>query len=352
MTTRTLVLVSDKQLRLKPLLQALYQTAQHTGLNTAALLRGTGLFEEVFSQPLCISPSQLVRLLNNFQRLQRTPDSAFLVGDRLATLLQQDVATPLLYSPTLKHWLRAAPLVLGDFYTLFYVRRYIHQHDQYLVVTSALGTFAGWPLLHQILLSAFSQLLKQWGHQRVSLRYEFCRPTPTNIADYQVMLGTRLYFARPLDAIVVKQTITHLRPHSPQLDGKHIDATMPPAAVRTPYRPLVSLCRLVHGRAARRVTLPVVLRQLALNHSDLNLAEAARCLALSPATLKRRLADFNTSFSAICADASREQAVFLLSYEGLTNEQSALKMAVSDLTNFRRAVKRWTGLTPSQLRQR
>lgn len=352
MTTRTLVSVSDKQLRLKPLLQALHQTAQHTGLNIASLLRGTGLFEEVFSQPLCISPSQLVRLLNNFQRLQRTPDSAFLVGDRLATLLQQDVAMPLLYSPTLKHWLRAAPLVLGDFNTLFYVRRYIHQHDQYFVVTSALGQFTSWPLLHQILLSAFSQLLKHWGNRRVSLRYEFCRPTPTNIADYQVMLGTRLYFARPLDAIVIKQTITQLRPQSLQTNGKHIDATIPNEAVRTPYRSFVSLCRFVHGRAPRWVTLPVALRQLVFIHNDLNLVEAARCLALSPATLKRRLADFNTSFSAICADASREKAVFLLSYEGLTNEQSALKMAVTDLTNFRRAVKRWTGLTPSQLRQR
>jgi AraC-like DNA-binding protein len=72
---------------------------------------------------------------------------------------------------------------------------------------------------------------------------------------------------------------------------------------------------------------------------------------MSAASLKRKLSEHQTSFSDLHDNIRRQQAIFYLQVQKLNNEQSAVKMAFSDITNFRRAVKRWTGLTPSELRQ-
>ena len=68
------------------------------------------------------------------------------------------------------------------------------------------------------------------------------------------------------------------------------------------------------------------------------------------ATFKRKLKQHGSSFQELQDQLRKQQAVYWLQLQGLNNEESAIKMEFSDIPNFRRAVKRWTGLTPSQLR--
>lgn len=78
--------------------------------------------------------------------------------------------------------------------------------------------------------------------------------------------------------------------------------------------------------------------------------EVAAMLQLHPAALKRLLADQDCSFSQ-WQDALRNQlALFWLSQPEWSNRQLAARLGYSDEHNFRRAVKRWTGLLPSALR--
>ncbi|MEP0357605.1 hypothetical protein [Paraglaciecola sp.] len=56
------------------------------------------------------------------------------------------------------------------------------------------------------------------------------------------------------------------------------------------------------------------------------------------------------SFQQIQDELGKQYATYLLQMQHLSNEESASLMQFNDIPNFRRAVKRWTGQTPSQLR--
>jgi len=89
-----------------------------------------------------------------------------------------------------------------------------------------------------------------------------------------------------------------------------------------------------------------------LQEPQKGLADLARNLGCSTATLKRKLSDHNYTYRGLSEEARRQQAIVLLALKKLNNEQSASQMAFSDLPNFRRTIKRLTGLTPSELRAR
>ena len=82
-----------------------------------------------------------------------------------------------------------------------------------------------------------------------------------------------------------------------------------------------------------------------------SLEEVASLVGMSPRTLKRRLADQGTAFSAILEEQQRERALMLLRSQELSLEQVAERVGYSDVANFTRAFRRWTGLTPGAYRR-
>ncbi|MDI1449091.1 AraC family transcriptional regulator [Polyangium sp. 6x1] len=82
-----------------------------------------------------------------------------------------------------------------------------------------------------------------------------------------------------------------------------------------------------------------------------SLEEIAQHLGVSPRTLKRRLADADTSYSEILDELRQERAMLLLRDESLSREQIAERLGYSDAANFARAFRRWTGRTPGMLRK-
>lgn len=78
--------------------------------------------------------------------------------------------------------------------------------------------------------------------------------------------------------------------------------------------------------------------------------EAAALMQLHPAALKRQLAEQGCSFSQWQDTLRNQLALFWLSQPELSNRQLAVRLGYSDEHNFRRAVKRWTGLLPSAFR--
>lgn len=82
-----------------------------------------------------------------------------------------------------------------------------------------------------------------------------------------------------------------------------------------------------------------------------SLGEVAVALRVSPRTLKRRLAERGTAFSALLAEARRERALPLLRGGELSLEQVAERLGYSDVANFTRAFRQWTGTTPGAFRR-
>lgn len=73
-------------------------------------------------------------------------------------------------------------------------------------------------------------------------------------------------------------------------------------------------------------------------------------LAMDERTLRRHLTAEGTSFRELADEVRETLAVELLTTGGLTVEEAAHRLGFHDAAGFSRAVRRWTGRTPGQLK--
>ncbi|MBU3868565.1 helix-turn-helix transcriptional regulator, partial [Streptomyces sp. 4503] len=80
------------------------------------------------------------------------------------------------------------------------------------------------------------------------------------------------------------------------------------------------------------------------------LPEVAARLAVSPATLRRRLREEGTSFQELKDTVRRDEAVSSLTEGAEPIADLAARLGFSEDTAFHRAFRRWTGSTPGAYR--
>jgi AraC-like DNA-binding protein len=80
--------------------------------------------------------------------------------------------------------------------------------------------------------------------------------------------------------------------------------------------------------------------------------EVAKLVHMSTRTLKRKLAALGTSYSAILDETRRQRALLLLEDRGLPLAEIAGRLGYTELPNFTRAFRKWTGTTPAAYRKR
>jgi AraC-like DNA-binding protein len=79
--------------------------------------------------------------------------------------------------------------------------------------------------------------------------------------------------------------------------------------------------------------------------------ELAAAVRISPRTLRRRLADAQVSFSTLLDEARRDRALLLLRSRDVSTKDVAERVGYSNVANFMRAFRRWTGQTPAAYRR-
>ena len=89
-----------------------------------------------------------------------------------------------------------------------------------------------------------------------------------------------------------------------------------------------------------------------LNDPGASMKAVASVLKMTDRTLRRRLADEGTSFSAIAHQVRYGIATQQLKNTNASIEQIADIAGFSDPANFRRAFIRWTSMSPAQFRRR
>lgn len=75
-------------------------------------------------------------------------------------------------------------------------------------------------------------------------------------------------------------------------------------------------------------------------------SQLARRLNMSDQTLNRRLAAEGVSYKSLAQDIRQKKACDLLRSTDLSIEEIASKVGYSNVANFYRAFKSWTGKTP------
>jgi AraC-like DNA-binding protein len=120
-------------------------------------------------------------------------------------------------------------------------------------------------------------------------------------------------------------------------------------AILTALEPYAERRVTEQGRAFTRPVAALVAARL----DDIpTLASACRALALSPRALQLRLAEEGTTFSEIVDRVQRERALALLATSALPITTIATRVGFSAPAALTRAVRRWTGLSPTEYRRR
>ena len=116
----------------------------------------------------------------------------------------------------------------------------------------------------------------------------------------------------------------------------------------------VAMCRqqchaLLERRRQRTGVALRVREQLAsIEGVPHTIASVSRRLAMSERTLRRRLAEENTTFRDLADEVHRMLAEELLATGALSVEDVALRLGYAEATSFIVAFKRWTGTTPAR----
>lgn len=173
----------------------------------------------------------------------------------------------------------------------------------------------------------------------LSGRGEFTFPKPDYVDRFLPMLGENVVaFDQPVDRIVFDASYL-------EMQLVMADPTASRIALEQCERELAALGE--HAQLGGRVRRFID----EFDRGVPSLDDVASRLHVSTRTLKRQLAQQGTSFSDILDDIREQKALLLLARKDMSVEQVADRLGYSDVANFTRAFKRWTGQTPSGWRK-
>jgi AraC-like DNA-binding protein len=121
---------------------------------------------------------------------------------------------------------------------------------------------------------------------------------------------------------------------------------------KTTYPAIVALCDDLLSDLKARIGIAGEIRALLLRNiaNPPTLAAIAKLLEVSDRSLRRQLQEQGISYRGLLDEIRMQIALKYLRTTRLANEDIALALGFSDATNFRRAFRRWTNKSPSEIR--
>ncbi|WP_133406999.1 AraC family transcriptional regulator ligand-binding domain-containing protein [Parashewanella tropica] len=324
----------DKSLRCQPFVLSLVALFKQRGLTADKLLKGTGIFLADFRQTeKLLSPQQFNQLIHNAKKLWKGDDLPFLLGQFWLAEQSQELASGLISANDatqafsfwhqfkwLTHpWLQLSFLETEDYWhIIFSLDNGGHQHQVFL---------------YENLFANLQSVYKQMTKKQLIAQYSFPYAQPQQLAYYHKYFGQNLEFSAP----VCRMSICKTEIQPLQSQANHYSSK-----------------RLIHRGTYKslklqpyRIGLEGFIRKR-LKSKKISLDEMAKQLNLSPASLKRRLKECQTSYQVLQDEAQLINALIALSK--LEPNDVAKKMDYQDSSNFRRSFKRWTGALPQSYR--
>ncbi|SDN12608.1 transcriptional regulator, AraC family [Afipia sp. GAS231] len=121
---------------------------------------------------------------------------------------------------------------------------------------------------------------------------------------------------------------------------------------KTTYPAVVALCDDLLNDLTSRIGIAGEIRAHLLRNitTPPTLAAIAKLLEVSDRSLRRQLREQGISFRGLLDELRMQIALKYLRTTRLANEDIALALGFSDAANFRRAFRRWTNKSPSEIR--
>jgi AraC-like DNA-binding protein len=242
------------------------------------------------------------------------------------------------YAPTL----RAALTCVLRFQTLLAehaeLALFEHEDSAFLRFAPTACTELAARVRTELGISSLMQLMRHVGAPETAvLRIAFAHRAPAYRPEYARLLGTQVRFAQACSGIEIDASWLDRPVH-------HANAELHQLLTRQAQEVLTR----VQARVGYAEQLREYLRRAAPRLPDVR--EAARGLALSERSLRRKLAEEGWSYSAIVYEARQRLARQLLSDALRPIRQVASDVGFSSSAAFFRAFKRWTGESPAAYR--
>ena len=176
------------------------------------------------------------------------------------------------------------------------------------------------------------------GSQVCAVKVCFSHPCPDYSEVYDALFQCPVIFDAPLTQIWIRQELLD----QPLSLSNEVACSMSAA-----------LCAKLLDERREENAFVVDIQQLLVEEPHLfpKLESIAAKIGLTPRTLRRRLSKAGYSYAEILADTKKKLAVDLLHNPALTIAEVGYILGYSEVTNFRRAFKGWTGVSPSTFRK-
>jgi|TARA_B110000259_G_scaffold143711_1_gene161853 AraC-like DNA-binding protein len=330
--------------------QSVWELAKTEKIEISRLLEGTGLDPQDMQCPRgVLTTVQHFRLLYNLIILSARPAIGLMVGGQARLESLGILGMAMLCAPSIRHALELGasfgPMYgsLGEFSLStekdalvvglslpavnFPLKRYLTE-DGFAATYSYIKVLSSFPS---------RQACSSPGEKVLAKKIRFSYPKPKYVNLYEDFFKCPLEFDAPESEL-------------------HFDESVlaRPAMLSNPLalKQCTELCQRLASEMAEE---PPIIQKVKQHISEKLLAESrpeniADILGISQRTLQRLLGQAGTSFSQVRADVCQSEGERLLSNPSLTLEEIARLLGYSDSSNFRRAFKHWTGLSPSQFR--
>lgn len=313
------------------------------GLSPDQLLEGTGLtFMWVNSKNALLSGSQYLSIVSRALDLTGDPALGLKVGKCLNLFeygvwgyaIMSCATAGEAMSVALRFWELNGALVdlsmkVKDGGLVWTITPALNQEDERLVrfsVEEFLST-----------LAAACRFL--FGRDMTLLTLKLAYPEPSYGDLYREMAACPVCFSAGENSLVIEPSMADW----PTVTG-HLD-------MKTACE---SLCEELMRKLTRSDTLIETIRHRLIQSMGRfpKAEDMARQLAMSPRTLYRRLGEKDTSYQTILDEVREDLAKSYLAHTHLSIDQISDLIGFTETTTFRRAFKKWAGVSPSEYRKK
>ncbi|PXW24901.1 AraC family transcriptional regulator [Paraburkholderia caballeronis] len=321
---------------------ALVEVLAEQGIAPEDSLKGTDLrADELYDASVMTSVGQYATVCRNAVSLSCAPDTPFRVGRRLHLSAYGMYGYALMSCLSLRDYFKlgvkyhrlATPTVMIE-WTEYPDRMVWTFPDAFVSSPSReLREF----IIEQQYMQHVTHLEDVAGRRCPPVRACFSYAAPAHAERYADYLGCPCFFDEPQCELVYDSAILDQKP---QLAHKLTAAL------------LQETCDRLIGQAKTSAGVAGEVYQILMGQPGVfpGMDEVADAMHLTTRTLRRRLLAEGTSFVAIVDDVRRSLALEYLKTTRMSTDDVAMLLGFSDTANFRRALKRWTGKGPGELR--
>lgn len=322
---------------------ALVEVLAEQGITPQESLKGSGVSpDEIYDASVLTSVRQYAAVCRNAVNLSVDPATPFRTGSRLHLAAYGMYGYALMSCLSLRDYFR-----LGVKYhrlaTPTLTIEWTEHSDRAVwsfpdAFDSSLQHDVQQFLLEQQYTQHVTHLQDVAGRSCPPVRARFSYPAPAYADIYPTYLGCPCDFGAEQCELIYDSAILEMEPH---LAHRHSAALLQETCDR-----LIGQAKTSFGASGE--VYQVLMRKPG---EFPNMEAVATAMKMTSRTLRRRLEAEGTSFVAIVDDVRCSLATEYLKTTRMSTEDVAMLVGFSDTANFRRALKRWTGKGPGEIRE-